>query len=355
MEKRDYAYLLACTEGAGPLLLRRLLALYGSAEQIFREKTLPVPDSLQTALNRAKENGKEKLGERDAWEKEGIRWIGWEEAGYPRRLLTLPDAPMGLFVKGSLPPEETPSVGIVGARSCSPYGRSMAERFGGGLGQRGLSVISGMARGIDGFAQQAALRAGGRSWAVLGCGPDLCYPPGNRRLYAELAEKGGLISEYPPGTEPLPYHFPLRNRLIAAFSDVLLVLEAREKSGSLITVDQALEQGKEVMALPGRVGDDLSAGCNALIRQGAALLSCCGDVYELLGMGNSDTAAGDRIRAPLPARLEKLWRAVGTDPKHTEELMSELKEEMGSLSLKLLELEELGYIRQISGGCYVRT
>ena len=354
MEKRDYAYLLAGLDGAGPLLLRRLLALYGSAEQIFKEKTLPVPDSLQAAVQAAGERSRERLAERDAWEKKGIRWIGWEEEAYPRRLMTLPDAPLGLFVRGSLPPEETPSVGIVGARSCSPYGRTMAERFGGEFGAKGLSVISGMARGIDGFAQQAALKAGGASWAVLGCGPDRCYPPGNRRLYEELAEKGGLISEYPPGTEPLAYHFPMRNRLIAAFSDVLLVLEARTKSGSLITVDQALEQGKEVMALPGRVLDELSAGCNALIRQGAGVLTCCGDVYELLGLGNEEAAA-EGVRAPLPPRLEAVWQNIGTDPKHVEELMDALEEEMGPLSLALLELEELGYIRQISGGCYVRT
>ncbi|MBP3729748.1 MAG: DNA-processing protein DprA, partial [Lachnospiraceae bacterium] len=167
-----------------------------------------------------------------------------------------------------------------------------------------------------------------------------------------------ILSEYPPGTPPLPHHFPLRNRLIAAFSDVLLVLEAREKSGSLITVDQALEQGKDVLALPGRVGDALSAGCLGLIRQGAGLLTCCGDVYETLGIspGDPKTPEGERTipAGGLPKAHKRIWERLGTDPVHVEALMEQEEMSLGELSLILLELERRGCIRQTPGGGYMK-
>ncbi len=375
MERRDYLYFLAALPEASPLMLRRLLSLYGSPEAVFREEKLPVSALRQEAVNEAKKRLPEMLAARDEAEKAGIRWISCEEAGYPERLLALGDAPLGIFVKGKVPPEEKPSAGIIGARSCTPYGRMMAERFGGELGGQGLSVISGMARGIDGCAQEAALESGGTSFAVLGCGADVCYPQGNRKLYDALAEKGGLLTEYPPGTPPLPHHFPLRNRLIAALSDVLLVIEAREKSGSQITVDQALEQGKEVLALPGRVGDALSAGCLKLIGQGAGILTCCGDVYGALGLEMTragiglsgsglidDFAAGDGSRPSGPARpgdlppaLQLIWRHLGTDPVHVEELLAaEPDLTLGDISLRLLDLESRGYVRQTPGGGYMK-
>lgn len=357
MEERDYLYFLGTLPEASPLVLRRLLSLYGSGEAVFIEDRLPVSAARQEAFLTAKKQLDRILRERDEAEKQGVFWVSFEEAAYPRRLKNLGDAPLGIFVKGKLPPEEAPSAGIVGARNCTAYGRMMAERFGGELGEKGLSVISGMARGIDGHAQEAALKRGGASFGVLGCGADICYPRENRRLYEELAARGGILSEYPPGTPPLPHHFPMRNRLIAAFSDVLLVLEARAKSGSLITVDQALEQGKDVMALPGRVGDVLSAGCLGLIRQGAGVLTCCGDVYEVLGLNVSAgrQEAGPGRREKLPAALQQIWRHMGTDPVHVEDLLAEEEElSLGELSLRLLELERRGYIRQTAGGGYLK-
>ena len=355
MEERDYAYLLSGLEEFSPLLLRRLLGLYGAPSRIFAEKNLPVGPKQQALFAAVKDQADALLKERDGWAAAGIRWIWSEEAAYPQRLRELADSPVGLFVKGKLPPEDMPTVGIVGARNCSLYGKNMAERFGGELGEKGLSVISGMARGIDGTAQEAALQRGGTSFAVLGCGADICYPPGNRKLYALLEKQGGLISEYRPGTPPLPHHFPMRNRLIAALSDVLLVLEAREKSGSLITVDQALEQGKDVLALPGRVDDALSAGCNRLIRQGAGLLSCCGDVYELLGISGAKPEEKKRQGAALRPDLQTVWESIGGEPKHVEEMLEESGFSLGELSLKLLELEGMGYIRQVTPGSYLRA
>lgn len=192
-------------------------------------------------------------------------------ACYPTRLSTIADAPFGIYYIGRLPEEGKPTVAIIGARTCSEYGRKMAYEFGEELGYAGVQIISGMARGIDGIGQNAALRAGGYSLGVLGCGVDICYPQENRELYTKLCEHGGICSEYLPGTMPQNRLFPPRNRIISGMSDAVLVIEAKKRSGTLITVDMALEQGRDVYALPGKVTDALSDGCNRLIKQGAAI------------------------------------------------------------------------------------
>lgn len=191
---------------------------------------------------------------------------------YPHRLLEIPQAPKQLYVRGRLPEEGVPSVAIIGARDCSYYGQEVAKRLGKLFGENGIQVISGMARGIDGIGQQAALQAGGSSFAVLGCGADICYPRQNQDLYDRLCKQGGVISEYEWGTPPRAGNFPPRNRIVSGLADAVIVVEARKKSGTLITVDMALEQGKEVYAVPGRMVDDLSSGCNYLIKNGAGIL-----------------------------------------------------------------------------------
>ena len=211
---------------------------------------------------------------------EGIGFVSALEKGFPKKLREIPDPPFGLYYKGSMPSEEEPAAAIIGARLASGYGREQARRFGRQIGARGIAVISGMARGIDGISQKAALDAGGKSYAVLGCGVDICYPEENRELYERLQQEGGVLSEYPPGMQPVAKLFPPRNRIISGLSDLVLVIEARKKSGTLITVDMALEQGREVYALPGRVSDSLSDGCNRLIRQGAGPATCPEDILE---------------------------------------------------------------------------
>ncbi len=200
---------------------------------------------------------------------------------------------------------ESPAAAVIGARLASGYGREQARRFSYRMASRGITIISGMARGIDGIAQTAALDAGGRSYAVLGCGVDICYPEENRSLYDRLLQQGGILSEYPPGTPPEARLFPLRNRIISGLADAVLVIEARKKSGTLITVDMALEQGRDVFALPGRVSDSLSDGCNRLIRQGAAPATCPEDLLEYFfetdtpapetGKGRPAAAAGANL------------------------------------------------------------
>jgi len=205
-------------------------------------------------------------------EEKEIRVFRKEEKDYPRRLKEIPKPPEELYVLGSLPGEQMPSVAVIGARDCSEYGKYVAAHLGNVFGRNGIQVISGMARGIDGIAQEAAVDAGGRSFAVLGSGVDVCYPAGNRRLYEKLKAAGGILSEYPKGTPAIARHFPARNRIVSGLADAVIVVEAREKSGTLITVDMALEQGREVYVVPGRITDSLSVGCNRLIKLGAGIL-----------------------------------------------------------------------------------
>lgn len=204
------------------------------------------------------------------------------DGAYPKRMSALRGMPKALYWRGSLPEEGKAAVAVIGARTCSPYGREMAQWFAGELAAAGVQIISGMARGVDGIAQRAALEHGGKSFAVLGCGTDICYPKENKELYERLLAEGGIVSEHPAGTPPLACHFPTRNRIISALSDLVLVIEAREKSGTLITVDFALEQGRDVYVLPGRIGDSLSGGCNRLLRQGAGAALEPSDILEAL-------------------------------------------------------------------------
>ena len=201
---------------------------------------------------------------------------------YPEKLRNIPDAPGGLYVRGRLPAETDFAVAVIGARDCSDYGKHVAEELGSFLGKNGVTVVSGMARGIDGISQWAALEAGGTSVGVLGCGADICYPAGNRALFERLLEQGTIFSEYPPGTPPRAMNFPARNRIVSGLADAVVVVEARSKSGTLITVDMALEQGREVFVVPGRLTDRLSDGCNRLIKQGAEILLSMEELLEEL-------------------------------------------------------------------------
>lgn len=200
----------------------------------------------------------------------GIRIVTITDEGYPKRLERIFDPPPALYVLGKTPEETVFSAGIVGSRGCTENGKTRAEHFGKVLSEAGIQIISGMARGIDNAAQTAAISEKGRSFAVLGCGCDMAYPESSRALYETLLKDGGVISEYPPGTPPVPGNFPKRNRIIAGLSDALVVIEAGERSGSLITAKLSFEYGKDVFAVPGRPEDRCSAGCNRLIADSLA-------------------------------------------------------------------------------------
>ncbi len=285
LNEKDYAHWLHSVEGVGSASIIKLLDKGLSCKDIY---TAGAKD-LSEVLTKKQIDSLQKSRYSWDFEKEAkalmqkdIKFISRQDRDFPEKLKEIPDAPFAIYVKGMLPDPSIPSVAIVGARMCSDYGRFMARQFGRGLAMAGVQVISGMARGVDGIAQHAALQAGGRSFGVLGCGVDICYPEENRDVYEELLKSGGAISEFPPGTQPVSRFFPMRNRIISALSDVLLVVEARQKSGTGITVDTALEQGREVLAVPGRVTDRLSDGCNYLISQGAGVALDVEDVLDRL-------------------------------------------------------------------------
>ncbi len=213
-------------------------------------------------------------------QEKGIRFVDYDDAEFPKKLRGIPDPPYGLYVIGKLPAESIPTVAIIGARGASAYGIGVTKLFAEKLAIQGIQIVSGMARGIDGVAGQSAVDCDGDSFAVLGSGVDVCYPKENRGLYEMLLRDGGVISEMVPGTEPQSRFFPMRNRIISGLCDALLVVEARKKSGTMITVDCALEQGREVFAVPGRVCDSNSWGCNQLIRQGANIAAGPEDLLE---------------------------------------------------------------------------
>lgn len=285
---------------------------------------------------------------------QGIRFISRSDKAFPEKLKPYSGCPLGLYVKGRLPDPQKPTVAMVGARACSSYGRAMAKRFGRELAEAGVQVISGMAAGIDGICQQAALSGGGESFGVLGCGVDVVYPPENYELYRKLEERGGLISEYVPGRPPLSYQFPARNRIISGLCDCLIVVEAREKSGTLITTNFALEQGKYIGAVPGRVGDRLSEGCNQLIQAGAFLIQNTEDILNILGIYSKTNEKIMKNPADSLASLEKtVYSCLDLCPKHLEEIVGEAELPIPQVMEILLTLELKGLVSRVGANEYV--
>jgi DNA processing protein len=220
----------------------------------------------------------------------GIRWLGRGDRSFPQRLASIVDPPPGLFLRGSAPVEllAEPAVAIVGARSCSDYGAHVARSLARDLAAAGVVVVSGLARGVDGWAHRGALEGGRPTVAVLGCGIDRDYPRAHSQLARQVAATGLVVSEYPPGVAPTPWRFPARNRIVAGLCVATVVVEAREQSGALITADLALEEGRDVLAVPGEITSTLSRGTNALLRLGATPATCAADVLEAVGIEPED-------------------------------------------------------------------
>lgn len=289
--EQPYAYWLMCAP-IGDATKSRLLLRFGRPSGVFEASEKALMDStlsigkkerwIAYIKERKEENTKREYEELQT---KGILFYPEYHPFYPVKLRSIPARPFGIFVKGKLPDIRQRSLAIVGARDCSEYGQYVARHFAEKMAQNGVAVISGLARGIDGIAQRAAMEAGGESFGVLGCGADICYPKSNEKLYRMCMERGGILSTYLPGTPPTPNLFPPRNRIISGLSDGILIIEAREKSGTIITADLALEQGKDVFVIPGRVTDRLSDGCNSLIRQGASLIQSPEQLLEELNIG----------------------------------------------------------------------
>lgn len=299
MEDRVYDFFAASIQDGYVGRLVEIVEKAGGAKSLYYMKDYEIEMRLGVSSRMAKHIVKcrDETDLEADYEKmleQNIKFICYKDDKYPKKLRNISSKPYGIFVKGNLPKENAKSVAIIGARECTEYGRTMAEYFGSRLAGRGIDVISGMAWGIDGIAQMAALKAGGRSYAVLGCGVDIIYPRKNYEVYERLSCDGsGIISEYVPGTKAESRRFPPRNRIISALSDIVLVVEARDRSGTLITVDMAASQGKTVMIVPGRITDPLSVGCLRLMKDGAIPALGIDDILDELGV--METTDGDTI------------------------------------------------------------
>jgi len=264
-------------------------------------------------------------------DRRGLRFVGRSAPGFPRSLAAIFDPPVGIFVRGTQPLEllDRPSVAVVGARTCSAYGAQTARMLGRELAQAGLVVVSGLARGVDAEAHRGALEAGGATVAVLGCGIDRDYPASHRELARSIVRDGLIVSEYAPGVEPAPWRFPARNRIIAGLAAATVVVEARERSGALITADLALEEGREVFTVPGEITSALSKGTNALLRLGATACTGSADVLESFGLepppGAEASPDAARVLELLPAGADELGRALRLDAGPLAALLAELE------------------------------
>ena len=356
-----YEYWFARMKNISDNKKKKLREAYGSAKEIYyiEETQLRLQNFLtKKDIEQLKIAGKQKDLEEKYYnmEEKGIDFVPYFQKTYPKRLSELDGAPYALYVKGKLPEEDRPSVAIIGARRCSNYGEGQALEYGKCLASAGVQIISGLALGIDGAGQRGALNGGGTTYGVLGCGVDICYPRENIGLYMDIQREGGIISEQIPGEPPMSYHFPLRNRIISGLADVVLVMEAKEKSGSLITADQALEQGKDVYVVPGRITDELSRGCLNLLKQGAGLADSPETLLEALHVTKNGRCKNSKNGKVLLAKDENIvYSWIRLQPVSLDELVKKTGFPATKVLQTLVLLQLGGHIREIRKNEYVRT
>jgi DNA processing protein len=356
----DEKYILWLThlEGLGAKKIHALLAAFQTGGAVFQAtlgqlRALPEITEANALAIRAAQNQAALTRCQEELAAKGIRFLSCRHPEYPPLLREIYSPPAGLYLLGALPTR--PCVSVIGSRRCSEYGTTVAFMLSRDLARRGVAIVSGLARGIDSMAHKGALEAGGETAGVLGCGVDICYPSENRALMAKVAEGGCVVSEYPPGTPPLPGHFPARNRIISGLSRAVVVVEAAEQSGTLITVEQALDQGRDVFAVPGNITSRLSSGTNGLLKQGAALATCAEDILRELGLDND---AADLLKSTenivLPPEEEAVYRKLRQDPVTLEELLRDVDSDSPTLTYLLTLLELKGHVKRLPGQRYIR-
>lgn len=344
---------LSLTKGLGGESARRLLKEFASPEAIFNASSLSLKSIVKPSVAVALGNGidEARLNESLAWLNDpNNHLVTLADQDYPQSLLNIPDPPILLYVKGRLDLLNHTGLGIVGSRNATPQGINNAENFARTLSDAGLCIISGMAHGIDAAAHRGGLQGQGSSVAIVGTGLDKVYPAANRDLAHALAAQGALISEFPLGTPPLAANFPRRNRLISGMSTGSLVVEASLQSGSLITARLALEQNRDVFAIPGSIHSPHSKGCHALIKQGAKLVESAQDILEELGGFSTINRA-----SPAENSGHEILAQLGYDPVDIDTLGNRCGLTMAGLSAMLLTLELEGHISSLPGGLYQRT
>lgn len=343
--------------GIGPVRLRALVDYFGDVQTAWRA---PSQELLRAGLDRRSlENLLAARGALDLDQQmkriaaSGARVLTWESDDYPRLLYEIPDPPPVLYVKGALTEEDVWAVAVVGTRRASVYGREVTRRLTQALSRSGITIVSGMARGIDTEAHRAALRSGGRTIAVLGCGIDRVYPPENRKLAREIVAHGALLSDYPVGTPPEGRNFPPRNRIISGLSLGVLITEAGMRSGARITADFAAEQGRDVFAVPGSILTQGSVGTNALIQDGAKAVLRPEDVLEELNL--TMVAEQTEARQVLPTNETEaaLLAHLSDEPAHVDELRRQVGLPIAQVTSTLALMELKGMVRQAGGMRYI--
>ena len=360
--EREYLYWLTKTPSLGAVKIRKVWERFQSFECIYNieEKQLRQEESLREAdLVRIQEHKKDLVRCQEEYHRlseKGIHFVPFFDSDYPERLKKIYDWPVGLYVKGNLPDDDIPTAAVIGARDCTSYGMQVAGMLGRELGSAGIQIVSGLALGIDGAGHQGALDGDGKTFAILGSGVDVCYPKSNRKLYERILwENGGIISECPLGSGPVSWHFPARNRIISALSDAVLVVEAKENSGSLITAGFALEQGKMVYAIPGAVTDELSRGCHKLIYDGAGIAYCPEIMLEELGISMEKvTQNGEKNNLGLARDLNMVYSCLDLRPKNPDYIVRKTGFSPAQVSNCLVELTLRGLIRESGRHYYVK-
>lgn len=355
--ERLYWVAFSRIKGIGAVRFQSLLNFFGSAEAAWRATPADLAAAglslklVERVVVARATTDLEAYGEQI--EAQGIRILTWQDASYPARLKDISQPPPVLYLTGHLTPEDHWAVAIVGTRAVTAYGRQVTEELSSALARSGVTVVSGLARGVDAIAHTAALKSGGRTLAVLGSGVDKIYPPEHRQLAAKIVNQGAVLSDYPPGTPPDSSNFPPRNRIISALSLAVVVVEAAETSGALITAEFAADQGREVFAVPGSIFAPQSKGANRLIANGARPLLSPQDVLTALDLTRNIERREIRRVAPSDATESMLYNALKNEPLHVDDLraLTGLPIEKVSAALTLMELK--GMVRQVGGMSYM--
>jgi len=364
-------------EGVGPSTFGRLVDHFGSVDRALGASVSELTKISNIGTNTAEKIARSRdkfdaKAELDLAEKLDVWIIHWDDERYPVTLKQIYDPPPALYIKGTLSRKDNLSIAIVGSRRCSLYGQEQASRFAHLLASAGFTIVSGMARGIDGTAHQAALTAAGRTIAVQGCGLANVFPPENKKLFQLITKSGACISELPLRYEPLSENFPPRNRIIAGLSLCVIVIEAAARSGALITARFAMENNREVMAVPGKIDSPLSKGAHQLIKQGACLVDSVEDVMEALGYIGQDlkpyvsdsaekaaqkveTTLFDVSRLHLSENERAIYDCLSKDPAHIEEIITKTNLPVGGINAGLISLRLKGLIKQLPDNTFLRN
>ncbi len=356
-EQKPYWVGFNLVKGIGAVRFRTLLAHFGDAASAWQASAEALRETgLSPKLVENLQQVRSQVSLERVWEeihKQGVSVLTWDEEAYPRGLKEVDQPPPVLYVRGELRPEDEWAVAVVGTRRITAYGRQVAEEIAGVLARNGVTVVSGLARGIDTVAHQAALNAGGRTLAVLGCGVDRIYPPENRRLAERIISNGALISDYPMGTPPEGQNFPPRNRIISGLSLAVVIVEAGLTSGALITASFAADQGREVFAVPGNIRAAQSKGTNRLIQEGAHPLLDPQEVLEALNLTMVAEHRSARLVLPADPVEAQLFQVLNQEPMHIDEIRARTDMPIEKVSATLALMELKGMVRQVGGMQYI--